>query len=129
MIHAGGCHCGAVAFEVEAPESPRVLDCNCSGAGPGVTRAYLELAPQVRGALLHRSGAAAPLQPAAAESGGSSFSLPVGFEAGGAPPLGAVETVHPGRVWINRTLGTGEKADLACLFAGLLLYREPDATP
>jgi hypothetical protein len=30
MIHRGSCHCGAVAFEVEAPESPRVLDCNCS---------------------------------------------------------------------------------------------------
>jgi len=107
----------------------QVLDCNCSGAGPGVTRAYLELAPQIRGALVHRSGAAAPLQPATAEGGGSAFSVPVGFEAGGTPPLGAVETVHPGRVWINRALGPGERADLACLFAGLLLYRTPDAAP
>ena len=30
MIHSGSCHCGAVAFEVEAPEQLRVLDCNCS---------------------------------------------------------------------------------------------------
>jgi len=30
MIHSGSCHCGAVAFEVEAPEPLRVLDCNCS---------------------------------------------------------------------------------------------------
>ena len=28
--HAGGCHCGAVAFEVEAPAEISVVDCNCS---------------------------------------------------------------------------------------------------
>lgn len=26
----GGCHCGAVAFEVDAPETLEVLACNCS---------------------------------------------------------------------------------------------------
>jgi hypothetical protein len=30
MIYAGGCHCGAVRFEVEAPEKLEVLDCNCT---------------------------------------------------------------------------------------------------
>ena len=30
MIYAGGCHCGAVRFEVEAPEDFVALDCNCS---------------------------------------------------------------------------------------------------
>ncbi len=30
MIHAGGCHCGAVRFEVEAPARVVALDCNCS---------------------------------------------------------------------------------------------------
>jgi len=28
--HRGGCHCGAVAFEVEAPDSVELVDCNCS---------------------------------------------------------------------------------------------------
>lgn len=28
--HSGGCHCGAVRFEVLAPESIMVNDCNCS---------------------------------------------------------------------------------------------------
>ncbi len=27
---AGGCHCGAVRFEVEAPEPIEALSCNCS---------------------------------------------------------------------------------------------------
>jgi len=26
----GGCHCGRVRFEVDAPPSPEVLECNCS---------------------------------------------------------------------------------------------------
>ncbi len=30
MIYLGGCHCGAVRFEVEAPEDLTVSDCNCS---------------------------------------------------------------------------------------------------
>jgi hypothetical protein len=29
-IHKGGCHCGAVRFEVEAPEDLDVSECNCS---------------------------------------------------------------------------------------------------
>jgi hypothetical protein len=30
MIYAGGCHCGAVRFEVEAPERIEALDCSCT---------------------------------------------------------------------------------------------------
>lgn len=30
MIYQGGCHCGAVQFEVEAPDSVEVENCNCS---------------------------------------------------------------------------------------------------
>lgn len=30
VIHTGGCHCGAVRFEVNAPEDLEVSECNCS---------------------------------------------------------------------------------------------------
>ncbi|MEP6938177.1 MAG: GFA family protein [Rudaea sp.] len=30
VTHLGGCHCGAVRFEVDAPARLAVLDCNCS---------------------------------------------------------------------------------------------------
>ena len=30
VTHRGGCHCGAVAFEVQAPARLTVSDCNCS---------------------------------------------------------------------------------------------------
>lgn len=30
ITHRGGCHCGAVRFEVEAPAELDVVECNCS---------------------------------------------------------------------------------------------------
>ncbi len=30
VTHKGGCHCGAVSFEVEAPEVIKASECNCS---------------------------------------------------------------------------------------------------
>ena len=30
LVHRGGCHCRRVRFEVDAPASPTVQDCNCS---------------------------------------------------------------------------------------------------
>jgi len=30
MIYHGSCHCGAVTFDVEAPERIEAYDCNCS---------------------------------------------------------------------------------------------------
>jgi hypothetical protein len=30
VIHKGGCHCGAVRYEVEAPDDLEVSECNCS---------------------------------------------------------------------------------------------------
>jgi hypothetical protein len=30
VIHRGHCHCGAIAFEVDAPERITALDCSCT---------------------------------------------------------------------------------------------------
>ena len=30
VVHHGGCHCGRVRFEVNAPASIEAIDCNCS---------------------------------------------------------------------------------------------------
>ena len=30
VTHRGGCHCGRVRFEVQAPAQVQALDCNCS---------------------------------------------------------------------------------------------------
>ncbi|MFO1402528.1 MAG: GFA family protein [Steroidobacteraceae bacterium] len=33
VTHSGGCHCGRVRFEVDAPAQLEVSDCNCSMCG------------------------------------------------------------------------------------------------
>lgn len=30
VLYKGGCHCGAIRFEVEAPEAIEAVNCNCS---------------------------------------------------------------------------------------------------
>lgn len=53
--HRGGCHCGAVRFEVEAPAAIEALECNCSICR---TTGFLHLiVPQSRFRLLSGEGA------------------------------------------------------------------------
>jgi hypothetical protein len=55
VTHRGGCHCGAVAFEVDAPARLTALECNCS-----ICRmtGYLHLiVPRARFRLLRGEGA------------------------------------------------------------------------
>jgi len=50
MIYQGGCHCGAIKFEVEAAEEINCQDCNCSICSMS---AYLHLiVPKSRFTLL-----------------------------------------------------------------------------
>ncbi|HKU37901.1 MAG TPA: hypothetical protein VJR89_07135 [Polyangiales bacterium] len=50
---------------------------------------------------------------------------PTGYRVDGETPLGAVEVVRPGRAYFKKGLDEAEHADLACLYAGLLLYEPP----
>ena len=34
IVHRGGCHCGRVRFELDAPENLEVSECNCSICRP-----------------------------------------------------------------------------------------------
>ena len=43
----------------------------------------------------------------------------------GPAAVGAVEVLHPGRIWLARALDNDGRSDLACLFAGLMLYKPP----
>jgi hypothetical protein len=51
---------------------------------------------------------------------------PSGYRVDGESARGAVEVLKPGRVWFARDLAEAERSDLACLYAGLLLYMPPD---
>src|SRR5690606_6809923 len=39
--------------------------------------------------------------------------------------VGAVETLHPGQVWLAKDLSEPDAETLSCLFAGWMLYRAP----
>jgi hypothetical protein len=50
---------------------------------------------------------------------------PTGFRVDGETPLGAVEVIGNGRIWLAAGMEAAERADLACLFSGLMLYIPP----
>lgn len=50
---------------------------------------------------------------------------PVGFRVDGPQgPVGAVEVLRPGQLWLSRKLGAEERRELACLLAGVMLHVE-----
>jgi hypothetical protein len=51
--------------------------------------------------------------------------LPTGYRIDGDLPRGAVEVLRPGRAWFSRDTDPRERAELACLYAGLMLYIPP----
>lgn len=50
---------------------------------------------------------------------------PAGYRIDGESAIGAVEVLRPGRAYFKKGLPNDEHADLACLYAGLLLYQPP----
>lgn len=48
---------------------------------------------------------------------------PTGFLVHGDGLEAGLELLHPGRMWLARSLRSGERREVACLLGGLLLYR------
>jgi hypothetical protein len=57
------------------------------------------------------------------------FGETTGLIVEGEGPVGALEVLHPGRAWLARSLQATEREDMACLFAGLLLFESPSGGP
>ncbi len=49
-----------------------------------------------------------------------------GYRVDGDQPVGAVEVLKPGRIWLGRNLQAAERTGLACSFVGLMLYMPPE---
>mgnify|MGYP000727555020 CR=1 FL=1 len=47
---------------------------------------------------------------------------PSGYRVDSDKPVGAVEVLKPGRIWLGKSLGQADKDALACSFVGLMLY-------
>lgn len=59
--------------------------------------------------------------------GGSNQNEPSGYRLDDGGVIGAADVVHPGRVWLRKTLAETEQSELVCLFVGLLLYEPPES--
>lgn len=50
----------------------------------------------------------------------------LGWELRCVGEVGAVETAHPGRVWMGKDLAPATASEVACLLAGMLVYDPPE---
>jgi len=103
-----GCACGNDA----APSASVVMGAETGGNGYGGTLKAHADSFQLK-AIYEREGAML-------SDGG-----PAGYRVDGQGVVGAVDVLGKGRVWVQKKLGADQRADLACVFAGLLLYKPP----
>jgi hypothetical protein len=101
------------------------LGCRCSGAEGASTLTLDAATGQQYNGKITAPGVERQVTAITEREKGSESSDPLGYRVDGDAPLGAVELKSPGKVWISRSLAGGERAQLACLFAGLLLYQLP----
>ena len=66
-----------------------------------------------------------PVQQIHSVEGGGDQSTPSGFRADSDGPLGAVEVLYPGQVWLKKGLDEPTRGSVSCLFTGLMLYKPP----
>ena len=103
-----GCACGAES----APSASVVMAAETGGNGYGGTLKAHADNFQLK-AIYDREGAML------------SDGTPAGYRVDGHGMVGAVDVLGKGRVWVQKKLAADQRADLACVFAGLLLYKPP----
>jgi hypothetical protein len=96
------------------------IACTCEG---GADKASLVLSKDANKLTVGTTDY--PIQPVHSVVGGSEQSAPSGFRADSDAPLGAVEVLYPGQVWLKKGLDEPTRGDLSCLFTGLMLYKPP----
>ena len=103
-----GCACGNEA----APSASVVMAAETGGNGyGGMLKAHAD-SFQLK-AIYEREGATL------------SDGTPAGYRVDGKGIVGAVDVMGKGRVWVQKSLSQDQRVDLACVFAGLLLYKPP----
>lgn len=98
--------------------------CQCGGATPATFSISADTTSHYKGTVSAGS-ASYVIAGVYTDEKGSTSGTPIGYEVRGTDPIGAVEVAGKGRVWLSKTLDAGARADVACLFAGLLLYKPP----
>jgi hypothetical protein len=101
------------------------LACSCAAGARQATVVVESSGDDYRGALVTSSGTYRVTSVHELVGGGRSADA-VGYRIDGDMGIGAAEILHPGQVWLDRALDADERADIACLVVGLLLYVPKD---
>jgi hypothetical protein len=96
------------------------IACGCEGDG---SKSELLMVDDNRSLTV--DGKAYKVEPVFATVGGGTQSNPTGFRADAEGPLGAVEVLHPGQVWLTKGLDETTAYGTTCAFVGLMLYKPP----
>ncbi|HEX3849971.1 MAG TPA: hypothetical protein VHW01_03340 [Polyangiaceae bacterium] len=94
--------------------------CSCEG---GADKASLVLSKDANKLTIGSTDYT--VQPIHSVQGSGDQSAPSGFRADSDAPLGAVEVLFPGQVWLKKGLDEPTRGNVSCLFAGLMLYKRP----
>jgi hypothetical protein len=100
------------------------VKCECAGAAQANFEMKSDTTSQYRGKVNARN-TTFDIEGVYSDEKGSSSSTAIGYYVHGGDAVGAVEVVGKGRVWLAKGLDAGTRADVACLFAGLLLHKPP----
>ena len=101
--------------------------CECSGASQANFSLNADTTSHYKGTVLARN-ANYMIEGIYTDDKGSSSSKPLGYQVRGpSDTVAAVEVTGKGRVWLSKSLEPAARGDVACLFAGLLLYQPPQA--
>jgi hypothetical protein len=96
------------------------IACSCEG---GADKASLVLSKDANKLTIGSTDY--PIQQIHSVAGGGDQSAPSGFRADSDAPLGAVEVLYPGQVWLKKGLDEPTRGNVSCLFTGLMLYKPP----
>lgn len=96
------------------------VSCSCDQAS-----VVLEAKNKKYGGTLKTSQGSYQLGAIYEREAGPRSTSPTGYRVDGEGPIGAVDVLNPGRVWVSTAVPDTERKELACIFAGLMLYRPP----
>jgi hypothetical protein len=101
------------------------LGCTCSGKGEPTKVVIAASSSEKYAGELHTHGGQYQIS-AIYETEGALPNGPAGYRIDADGPRGAVEVLKPGRIWFPHDMEEAERADLTCLYAGLMLYMPPE---
>jgi len=108
-------------------ESSKKLACTCASAKTTATLSIQDQAGTFEGAITTSAGRYRVTSVHELE-GGSNQNEPSGYRIDASGLAAAVDVIPPGRVLLKKTLDEGERHELVCLFAGLMLFEPQEAT-